>query len=140
MDANTVTAIATSVYGGATFLLVVQIWRDRVQREKHFREETANRKLSELHIAFYEAWGYWEGYESGPNKSDAAQASRVFEALIRLECLLRLNGFKKEAHNLGAAIRTNIHGVEGPLAQAGVALGLLPTEYHLTAALGFQSK
>jgi hypothetical protein len=56
-----VTAIATSVYGLATLLLVIQIWRDRIQRERHFREEANNRKLNELRSAFYEACGFWEG-------------------------------------------------------------------------------
>jgi hypothetical protein len=54
-----VTAIATAIYGLATLLLVIQIWRDRVQRERHYTEEGKQRKLIELRSAFYEAWGYW---------------------------------------------------------------------------------
>ena len=47
--------------GLATLLLVYQIWRDRVQRERHFRDEADNHKLNELRSAFYEACGFWEG-------------------------------------------------------------------------------
>jgi hypothetical protein len=137
IDAITVTAIATSVYGLATLLLVFQIWRDRVQRESHFREETANRKLNELRSAFYDAWGYWHGHKSrsGDSIVDALQAGRVFEGFIRLECQLRLNGFKTEANNLGYTIRTNIQAVDMPLGEAGVALGLTPSEYRRFVAL-----
>jgi len=139
MDAITVTAIATSVYGGATLLLVGQLWRDRVQREKHFREEAVNRKLNELHRAFYDAWGYWQGHKnrSGDSGTDALQAGRVFEGFIRLECQLRLNGFTIQANNLGYAIRTDIQAVDEPLAEAGVALGLVPSEYRRFTAVGF---
>lgn len=75
-----VTALATCVYGGATLLLVVQIWRDRVQRERHFSGETDARKLNELQSAFYEAWGYWEGHwmSAGSVKLDASQVGRQF--------------------------------------------------------------
>ena len=59
---NSVIAVATCVYGGATLLLVVQIWRDRVQREKHFKAEIDAGKLRELQTAFYEAWGYWQAH------------------------------------------------------------------------------
>jgi hypothetical protein len=85
-----------------------------------------------LYSAFYDAWGYWQGHvnRSGDSQTDSLQASRVFEAMIRLECELRLNGFKKEAHNLGATIRMDIHGVDRPLAEAGVAIGLLPETYR----------
>jgi hypothetical protein len=132
VDANTVTAIATSVYGGATLLLVFQIWRDRVQREKHFREESDSHKINDLRSAFYEAWGYWQGYihRSGDIRTDASQAGRQFEALVRLECQLRLNGYKTQANDLGLALRRNLSNVIKPLEDAGIALGLLPTEYH----------
>jgi hypothetical protein len=130
VDANSVTAIATSVYGAATLLLVYQIWRDRVQRETHFHKEAETRRLNELHSAFYEAWGYWQGHihRSSDSRTDALQAGKVFEAFIRLECQLRLNGFGREADNLDSVIRTNLHGVLVPLAEAGVALGLFPKD------------
>ena len=126
-----VSAIATAIYGGATLLLVVQIWRDRVQRDKHFSVEVNNRKLHELHNAFYEAWGYWEAHThvSLENKGDVAQAGKLFVALIRLECQLRLNGYKSQADNVGVAIRANLHGVIEPLAEAGIAIGLFPPEF-----------
>jgi hypothetical protein len=124
------TAIATAVYGLATLLLVIQIWRDRVQRESQFRREAETRKLNELHRAFFDAWGYWQGHtqRSFDSRTDALQAGTVFEAFIRFECLLRLSGFTNEADNLRHVIRTDIHGVLRPLAEAGVALGLLPAE------------
>jgi hypothetical protein len=132
IDAITVTAIATSVYGAATLLLVIQIWRDRVQRERHFRDESDNHKLNELRNAFYEGWGYWEGFThaSSESKGDAAQSGRMYEALIRLECQLRLNAFESQANNLGLVVRTDIHKVNVPLADAGIALGLLPSQYR----------
>ena len=133
VDSNAVTAIATSVYGAATLLLVGQIWRDRIQRERHFREESDNRKINELRSAFYEAWGYWQGYihRSGDIRTDASQAGRQFEALVRLECQLRLNGYKDQANDLGLALRRDLSGVIKPLGDAGIALGLLPTEYRV---------
>jgi len=51
IDWSEVSAIATGIYGGATLLLVVQIWRDRVQRDRHFDAEAARRKLDELRQA-----------------------------------------------------------------------------------------
>src|SRR5437016_3570203 len=107
-DTITVTAGATAVYGLATLLLWFENWKTRKQQDKHFREEADNRKLGELYSAFYEAWGYWRGHlsRSGNSTVDATQAGRVFEALIRLECQLRLNGYATEAHNLGYAVRT----------------------------------
>jgi len=126
-----ITAIATAVYGLATLLLVFQIWRDRVQRERHFREEADSRKINELRSAFYEAWGYWQGHihRSGDSVVDASQAGRQFEALTRLECQLRLNGYLSQANNLGLAVRTNLSGVVKPLAEAGIALELFPIGY-----------
>jgi hypothetical protein len=139
IDPIAVTAIATSVYGAATFLLWWENRQDRQQRDRQFCLEADNRKLTELRSAFYDAWGYWQGHlhRSGDSRVDALQAGTVFEAFIRLECQLRLNGFTNQAHNLGSIIRTNIHGVEGPLAEAGVALGLLPSEYRQVTAVGF---
>jgi hypothetical protein len=135
MSANAailVTAFSTAVYGLATLLLVIQIWRDRVQRERHFGDEAESRKLNELRSAFYDAWGYWRGHRSRSGNSivDASQAGRVFESLIRLECQLRLNGLASQADDLGLAIRTEIHEVDGPLDAAGVALGVLPSGYR----------
>jgi hypothetical protein len=66
-----------------------------------------------------------------------ALAGRVFEGFIRLECQLRLNGFTIQANNLGYAIRTDIQAVDEPLAEAGVALGLVPSEYRRFTAVGF---
>ena len=126
-----VTAIATAVYGLATLMLVIQIWRDRTQRERHFREAANNQRLNELHSSFYEAWGYWQGHfhrSGGP--IDASQSGRLYEALTRLECQLRLNGFTSQAHDLGFVVRTNIGAVNAPLAEAGIALKLLPSEYR----------
>jgi hypothetical protein len=132
IDSNSVTALATCLYGGATLLLVIQIWRDRVQRERHFKAEAQYRKLGELHRAFYEAWGYWVGhsYVAGDIRPDATQVGRQFEAVGRLECLLRLSGYEKEANDLGLAVRTNLQEIREKLAIAGVALGVLPAEYR----------
>src|SRR5258708_37792928 len=103
-----VTALATLVYGAATYGLWRETRQDRKQREKQFREEVAARKLAELHSAFYEAWGNWTGHKarSGGSTVDSSQAGKVFEALIRLEGLMRLNGHANEANNLGVSIRT----------------------------------
>src|SRR5258707_15181107 len=89
-----VTALATFVYGLETYGLWHETRQDRKQREKQFREEVAARKLAELHSAFYEAWGNWNGHNvrSANSVVDSSQAGKVFEALIRLEGLLRLNG------------------------------------------------
>ncbi len=135
-----VTASATVVYGVATFLLWWENRQDRKQRDKQFHEETANLKLHELHSAFYDAWGYWRGHDakSGNSVIDASQAGRVFEALIRLECQLRLNDYKRQAHDLGYAIRT-LSGVDEQLAEVGVVLGLFPTEYRRFTAVGFSA-
>jgi hypothetical protein len=78
------------------------------------------------------AWGYWQGYihRSGDPRDGASQAGKQFEALVRLECQLRLNGYKSEANDLGLALRQNLDGIIKPLSDAGVALGLLPTEYR----------
>jgi hypothetical protein len=140
MDANTVIATATSVYGAATLLLVFQIWRDRVQRERHYREEAATHKLNELRSAFYEACGFWEGGRriAGVASVDASQVGREFEALIRLECQLRLNDYKVEANNLGFVIRARFNDIRKELGKVGVALGLLPSEYREFTAVGFE--
>jgi hypothetical protein len=129
-----ITAIATAVYGLATLLLWLENREDRKQRDKHFREEAETRRLNELRCAFYEAWGYWQGYihRSGDIRTDASQAGRQFEALVRLECQLRLNGYKDQANSLGLALRRDLSGISKPLGEAGVALGLLPNEYRGT--------
>jgi hypothetical protein len=136
-----VSAIATGIYGLAMLAFVFQTWRDRVQRERHFKEETANRKLDALRSAFYDAIGYWTGHKpenrSGETEIDAAQSGRVFEALTRLECQLVLNDYKSEAQNLGFAVRT-MEGVDEQLAHVGVALGLFPPQYSKVSAVGFK--
>jgi hypothetical protein len=143
IDPISVTAIATSVYGLATFLLWWENRQDRQQRDRQFRAEADSRKLNELHRAFYEATGYWEGFYLGSpeTRGDAVQIGRLYEALYRFECQLRLNGFTRESQNLGVAVRTEIQGVMTPLAEAGVAIGILPSEYHRVAAVvqGHQS-
>jgi hypothetical protein len=131
MDWSEVSAIATGIYGAATLALVFQIWRDRVQRERHFETDAAQRKLDELRSAFYDAVGYWQGHEhrSGDSPTDALQAGRVFEALTRLECLLRLNGYKDEARNLGFGVR-KLKEVPERLEHIGTTLGLFDSDYH----------
>jgi hypothetical protein len=126
-----VTAIATLVYGFATSLLWLENRKDRQLREKQFNDEMAARKTSELYHAFYEAWGYWTGhaYSSPTSKAETSQNGRIFEALIRLECQLRSNGFNKEANNLGFAIRT-LEGVDDSLSEAGIALKIVTPEYR----------
>jgi len=121
-------------------MLVFQIWRDRVQRDKHFREEAETRRLNELRGAFYEAWGYWQGHihRSPEIQLDASQVGRQFEAITRLECQLRLNGYKDQANNLGFALIEDLQHVIKPLAEAGVALGLLASEYIGASPLLFQ--
>ena len=137
LDPNSVTAIATSVYGAATLILVVQIWRDRVQRERHSKNADDTRQLNELRSAFYEAAGYWEGrHGSTGSHIDASHLGRIFEALIRFECQLRLHGYKVEANDLGFAVRANFHDTGTQISRAGVALGLLPKEYRQTKATG----
>jgi hypothetical protein len=133
-----VTAAATLLYGISTFLLWVENKNDRKQRDRHFQDEKLSRRLSDLHSAFYDAWGYWEGHRrrSGDSRVDSSQAGTVFEALIRLECQLRLNDYKKEAHDLGFAVR-KLEGVDQRLAETGVAIGLLPSEYRQAIAVGF---
>jgi hypothetical protein len=138
IDAITVTAGATAVYGFATLLLWFENRQDRRARDKQYREESDTRKRAELYSAFYEAWGYWRGQLSRSANSvvDAAQAGRVFEALIRLECQLRLNGYTTEAHNLGFAVRT-MEGIDQQLAAVGVALKPVAPEYRQVRAVGF---
>jgi hypothetical protein len=59
-----------------------------------------------------------------------AQVGREFEALIRLECQLRLNNYKVEANNLGFVIRASFDDIRKELGKVGVALGLLPSVYR----------
>jgi hypothetical protein len=119
-----VTAVATLIYGLATVLLWYENRQDRQQREKQFHAEVASRKVEQLQNAFFEAWGYWNGLSerSAQTPTDASQAGRILEALIRLECQLRLNGYKNEANELGISIRTH-QGVYKSLAHVGIALG-----------------
>jgi hypothetical protein len=125
-----ITAIATLVYGFATLLLWLENREDRKHRDKHFREEAEARKRNELYRAFYDAWGYWKGHvnRSFDSRTDALQAGAVFEAFIRFECQLRLNGFTNEANNLEETVREDLHAVMRPLRAAGIAIGLLPGE------------
>jgi hypothetical protein len=144
MDSNSVatlvTAGATAVYGIGTIFLVYQLWRDRVQRDRYFQADSDAQKLNELRRAFYEASGYWLGSRSvaGSGDVDRAQAGREFEALVRLECQLRLNGYNAESNNLSFVIRTNFQGIEEELGRVGVALGLVPSEYRQANAVGFR--
>jgi hypothetical protein len=116
MDSNSVatlvTACATAVYGIGTIFLVYQLWRDRVQRDRHFQTDSDAQRLNELRRAFYEAYGYWLGsrWVAGSGDVDRAQAGREFEALVRLECQLRVHGHSLEANNLGFVIRANFQG------------------------------
>jgi len=143
MDSNSVatlvTAGATAVYGIGTVFLVYQLWRDRVQRGRHFQADNDAQKLNELRRAFYEASGYWLGsrWVAGAGDVDRSQAGREFEALVRLECQLRLNGYEAESNNLGFVIRANFQGIEEELGRVGVALGLVPSEYRQASAVGF---
>jgi hypothetical protein len=60
MDSTTATTViagATLIYGLATFLLWWENRADRIQRNEHRREEIGDRKLRDLHSAFYAAWG-----------------------------------------------------------------------------------
>jgi hypothetical protein len=125
-----VTAVATFIYGLATVLLWYENRQDRQRREKQFHAESGDRKRVALQNAFFEAWGYWRGQRmtAGDSRVDASQAGRMLEALIRLEGHLRLNGYSKEANKLGISIRA-LEGVEEGLSVAGVALGLVPSEY-----------
>lgn len=126
-----VTTFATLVYGVATLLLWLEIRQDRKQREKQFNDEKVARKLAELQTAFYDAWGLWVGHGHAPDSKNSAQAGKIFEALIRLECLLRLSGYKAEADNLGLVIRMEFTDVNKRLSEVGQALGLLPSEYPI---------
>lgn len=126
-----VTAFATLIYGLATVLLWYENRQDRKQRGRQFDTEAGDSKRRELQNAFFEAWGYWRGHQVRSSNSgiDASQGGRVFEALIRLEGHLRLNGYNNEANRLGISIRT-LEGVDEALSVAGVALGLVPSEYR----------
>jgi hypothetical protein len=126
-----VTAFATLIYGFATILLWNESRQDRKQRQRQFEEESANSKLNELYRAFYEAWGFWNGHalKSGDSIVDASQSGRISEALIRLECQLRLNNYQKEANNLGFSIRT-FRDIDERLGEVGTALGLTPSSYR----------
>jgi hypothetical protein len=102
-----------------------------MQRQKQFTDEQANSKRAELYRAFYEAYGYWYGqvFRSHNTEVDSTQSGRVFEALIRLECQLRLNDYIKEANDFGFAARAR-EGVADQLTQVGIALALITPEYR----------
>jgi len=57
------------------------------------------------------------------------QVVRVFEALTRLECQLRLNDYKNEARDLEFGVR-RLTGVAERLEQIGTTLGLFDSEYR----------
>lgn len=137
IDAITVTAAATAVYGFATLLLWIENLLDRKARDQQFRAGNEAQKQRELYSAFYEAWGYWRGSRArSPNSLvDAAQSGRVFEAFIRLECQLRLNGYTAEANSFGVAART-LQGIDEQLASVGISLKLIPREYRITQEVG----
>ena len=132
-----VTAIATAIYGLATLLLWLENREDRKQRDRHFREETESRKVNDLRSAFYEAWGYWQGYYMGSpeTRGDATQMGRLYEAMTRFECQLRMNGYDSQANDLGFTVRNDIHSTNKPLADAGVAIGMLPPHYKVPVRL-----
>jgi hypothetical protein len=82
MDANSVTAIATSVYGFGSLLLVLQLWRDRVQRNQHFEaEKSASKlrdeaernvsKLKDLHSAFTRPGDIGKGKDTGRETAES---------------------------------------------------------------------
>ena len=131
IDPITVTAAATAVYGLATMLLWLENFLDRRARDRQFRQEADANKKRDLRNAYYEAWGYWNGHQSRSPRSivDGTQGGKIFEALIRLECQLRLNGYADEAEGLGFAIRT-LEGVEHQLSVAGLALKLVVPGYR----------
>lgn len=133
------TALSAAVYGIGSLWLVFQLWRDRVQRERHFQSDKAAGELNALRTAFYEAYGYWQGYlwTRGSADIDASQVGKQFEALVRLECQLRLNDYEVEANDLGFAIRRNLDDIQRELDKVGLALKLMPTEYRQFSAKGF---
>lgn len=137
LDPLWITAAATALYGFASTWLAFHIWRDRVQRERHFNNEMAERKLNDLRTAFYEASGYWRAHYYEGVTRDSPQIGRQFEAITRLESQLWLNGYRKEANDLGLAIRTNFDDVIKVLGRVGVALNLTPSEYRDVKAMGF---
>jgi hypothetical protein len=140
IDPLSVTAFATVIYGLATFLLW---WKtDRIGSSG--TSSSVQNQTGESSMIFTPPsmmrGGYWEGYiyASPDSRGDAAKAGRMYEALVRFECQLRLNNFTKQADDLGLVVRADIHGVRTPLAEAGVALGLLPSEYRRVPIAGVQ--
>jgi hypothetical protein len=135
--ATTVIAVSTLIYGLATLIYggaTIALWRenraDRVQRNKHRDEDTADRKLRDLHSAFYAAWGNWAAKKIADRPSEhVSQTATTFEAFMRLEGELRLNGHKTEADNLGYALRKKQDTVDERLADVGIALGLVVPAY-----------
>jgi hypothetical protein len=126
ITANGVLAFATLVYGAATTALVISSHRDRQQRREQFQQEKRERKLEILYSAFCDAWGYFHGVwdkEAGATVT-ATEASKITEALIRLQVQLRLNDHIGLADDFQRAIFTRI-GREEQLSTIGRALGLL---------------
>jgi hypothetical protein len=132
-----ITALSTLVYGVATWLLWRESREDRKQRQQQFIDDANRRRVSDLQSAFYEAWGYWEGHfmSVGSVAIDASQVGRQFEALIRLECQLRLNGYNTEANDLGYAARTDFGEIRKQIGAVGVAIGLIPSQYRRVNAV-----
>lgn len=125
ITANGVLAFATLVYGAATTALVISGHRDRQQRHEHFQQEQEHKKLETLYSAFCDAWGYFHGvWDKGNVPVTATEASKITEALIRLEVQLRLNNHLNLADDFQRAILTRT-GREEQLSRIGKALGLL---------------
>jgi hypothetical protein len=107
ITANGVLAFATLVYGAATTALVISSHRGRQQRHEHFHQEQKDQKLETLYSAFCDAWGYFHGvWEGGNVPVTATEASKITEALIRLEVQLRLNNHVSLADDFQRAIMT----------------------------------
>jgi hypothetical protein len=133
MDSTTATTViagATLIYGLATFLLWWENRADRIQRNEHRREEIGDRKLRDLHSAFYAAWGNRAAKKIADRPSEhVLQAATMFEAFMRLEGELRLNGHKTEADNFGYAVRKQKDRIDEQLADVGILLGLVIPAY-----------
>jgi hypothetical protein len=125
ITANGVLAFATLVYGAATTALVISSHRDRQQRHEHFQHEKRERKLEILYSAFCDAWGYFHGvWGRGNTPVTATEASKITEALIRLEVQLRLNNHISLADDFQRSIMTR-NGRDEQLSRIGKELGLL---------------
>ena len=134
-----VSAIATVIYGFAAGLLWWENRRDRLQREKRYEQERQERrteaeaqKKQALYSAYFEAWGYYTGLRgrSGGSPLAATEAGRVLEALVKLESLLRTNGYEEQANKLGFDIRARFTELDETLASVGAAIELTPQTYR----------